>query len=436
MIHTNTIPSYNLDYLEQKIAKLNKRAIKLGVSGFVLSTKPAAPLVFRDELLGNIKRTVPQVEVTITGNTPKIDGWEFLASIDNLGEAGGIINFVPSATESFPAEVVLNAWRECSCDHCGINRFRKQSFVLRKKHEFMLVGRSCLKDYMGHASAQQLIALAGYIDTIIGTGDEARHGGGYRTPDTFDVQGIILRTLAEVKVFGYTSAKTANAYNEKLPDHSSSFKTTTAQEVKHSFQPDFLKSFPFAEWKARIEKGATALGIKVILGKSDVAKADAIMAWALEQPNGDFMSNAKTLVQAGFVRMKHMGYIVGLVAFYNSAHEPKREYVKKAPSQHIGKIKDKIEVTGKVTFLRGFQSDWGFSTLIKIETPEGNQVSWFANGGSDVDLSIGDSLKVKGTIKAHEAFNGFNTTVLNRVKTLEHKPLEIKPATAEIGIFA
>lgn len=428
MIQSNTIPTYNLSYLTDKVAKLNKRAAKLGVEGFVVSTSPAEPLIIRDELLGNIKRSIPQITVTITGNTPKIDGWDFVGTIDNLGDGQAIYNAIPGRGAGITSEVVLAAYRHSSCFHCGVNRVRKQSFVLAGTRSFTIVGRSCLKDYMGHASAAQLIAMAKFMATLIATGDESGYGnGGFRTPDTYDIQGIILRTLAEVKVYGYTSAKAAQAYNDKVDEnesayngnHATAWKDTTVQRVKSSYFPTFGKNNPFKEWKQEIEKGADGRGIKVILGKRDVAKAEAIVEWAKAQPNGDFMTNVKTLLTVGVCRMKHMGYIVGLVAYYNNAHEPRPEYVEKVPSVHVGTIRDKIDAVGTVKLVRNCSSQWGTSLLVKIDTLEGNSISWFANGIMP-DLSTGDMVTVKGTIKKHDDYNGFKTTVLTRVKIIAH----------------
>ena len=157
VVKTFHIPAFNLPQLEEKMAKLSKRAkrLKSGDVGFRVLRTYEAPSKGEADL--EFYRTMHEIEVF--GPRPKFAGWSFVGRLDfkNGREDMPIRAMVPGETlsENF---YMVDAKR---CDHCGYRRRRNDSFVLRHDDgREMLVGRSCLKDFLGHASPEKLARLA------------------------------------------------------------------------------------------------------------------------------------------------------------------------------------------------------------------------------------------------------------------------------------
>ena len=98
--------------------------------------------------------------VTITAAEPKLSGWKFIATIEHT-EAGNILR---SATErALPVEYRT---KKNVCDHCKTARRRKDTYVVQHDGfgELRQVGRSCIKDFLGHGNPDE---IARYFDNIL-----------------------------------------------------------------------------------------------------------------------------------------------------------------------------------------------------------------------------------------------------------------------------
>jgi hypothetical protein len=134
----------------------------------------------------------------------KISGWSFMASIDHsMGDDVSLIHSSPQAREeklSFSAY----AERGSICEHCGHNRQRKQTFILRHEDGRMIqVGSSCLKDFLGHfaanaASEAELVALAG--EALFDSSDDMP-----ARPSQFDLVEFLAWTAREIREHGWVS---------------------------------------------------------------------------------------------------------------------------------------------------------------------------------------------------------------------------------------
>lgn len=127
------IPEQNLARLDERVAVLNKRAAKLGVAPVVVER-----LERREERVykwsDGRERREPEradhrparvrvlVAVCVTGETPKLAGWSFLATLDHASEAGVVLRVVPGAD-------VPESYREAKpdCDHCQTRRVRRET---------------------------------------------------------------------------------------------------------------------------------------------------------------------------------------------------------------------------------------------------------------------------------------------------------------------
>jgi hypothetical protein len=151
------IPAENMAKFEAQIAKLSKKSVKLIGSEI-------RPFTFSHEEKELADGKTHRVySVMLTAEVPKLNGWTFVARLDHSNDTGTIIRMVPNAG-SLP-----DAYRTAvntRCDHCNVNRFRRDTFVVRNDEtgEFKQVGSTCLKDFFGHDPMKiaKLAELLGY----------------------------------------------------------------------------------------------------------------------------------------------------------------------------------------------------------------------------------------------------------------------------------
>ena len=146
------IPQANYEKFEAALAKLSKKAIKLGGEAFL-------PVPFSYEMVEIRKgEAIKVLHVLMDCTIPRIDGWEFIARIDHAnGEVGNLVR-------ALPGQIVPDYYRNtgCLCEHCNVKRFRRDTFLLRQVDtgEIKQVGSSCLKDFLGGHDPVKLAKLA------------------------------------------------------------------------------------------------------------------------------------------------------------------------------------------------------------------------------------------------------------------------------------
>jgi len=76
---------------------------------------------------------------------------------------------------------------------------------------------------------------------------------------------------------------------------------------------------------------------------------------------------------------------------------------------------DKVELTGRVDLVREIDGAFGFSWLVKVETPDG-LVKTFTTAAGFADLEVGQTITLKATIKSYETYQDRRETLLTRPK--------------------
>lgn len=97
----------------------------------------------------------------------------------------------------------------------------------------------------------------------------------------------------------------------------------------------------------------------------------------------------------------------------------------------LGQVGEKFEgVRAKLFFARVLETQWGKTTLVKFETAEGKILVWFATGYrsdfvehlpesyDDYRVIEGDFI-LRGTVKAHDTYQGSPQTTITRCKAEE-----------------
>ena len=420
----------NKPRLDERIAKLNKRARKLGCPEIVLHVEGTEDEAIkeRDEFTG--KDTIIGYRrillITVEGAAPKIAGWEFVAVIEPTyneeGKSlGNILRGVPGATKAVPEKFrSASSW----CDHCNTDRRRLQTFVLiNEAGESKQVGRNCLVDFLGHTNPE---AYCSYAEILIDVrdlcanaeGEEFGGGFGGHHIDSFVAEEVLQLTACAVRVSGWRSNATARTYGS----------LSTSNEVINWI---YAKPNERKQWKNPL-----------IPSDEDKATAKEVVEWleSLQTRTNlnDYMYNLSILGQGAVFSSKNIGLACSAIPTYLREKEQeinrRKRYDDGKNSVYVSEVgkRDRFEVT--LVYMRSFESTFGTMHMHKFKDAAGNVIIWFAsniywNPTTKQDIDLGDTVVLTGTVKAHEEYEGVKQTIITRCT--EYKSKEQKKAEAK-----
>jgi len=100
---------------------------------------------------------------------------------------------------------------------------------------------------------------------------------------------------------------------------------------------------------------------------------------------------------------------------------------KRAASEHVGEVGERIEVEGFARLITSFDNAYGTSYMYMIEDADGNAYKFIGTGihtaEQSADRRIAFKIKAKFTVKAHDEYNGQKQTVVNRPKIIERESM-------------
>ena len=417
--NTFHIPSWNIPRLEKEIAKLNKRAAKIGCPPVEINTireyQQVDPVVSGNSRYeGTPKEFLPQItvfEIEIVGEGPKIEGYKFIGTLDHITLPGSVVvNTVPG--ETVPAEFFN---KKPLCNHCNKVRRRNETFILENEEGgYKQVGRNCIRDFFGHdpsAIASHLTRLIRFVESLRDEDDWGRgSGGGGRQDYVFPHNIILQATAAIIKKHGWVPRSACNEEN-----------TATVSHVYSFFFPptSFAPAAEVAAWHAW-KDSLDATNDKY------VREAEESRTWLNEQEgSNEYMHNLHMIDQAEEVPTRMFGYWCSLVAAYQRDQERLRvNKAQKKTNEWAGDVKQRLDFNVTVVGIRYIEGYYGTIELHKMVDDKGRTLTWFAN--TRANMEKGCKYKIKGTVKKLDEYKDWKQTVLSRVKVLE----EIKSESA------
>lgn len=314
----------------------------------------------------------------------KIGGWNFAAVIDHTYETGNIIRALPN-------ETIPDKFKETSpiCEHCNINRYRKDTYVLRSDdEEFKQVGKTCLKDFTGH-DPMHLARLAEYIGAMredINSGMQ-EIGGGFRI--TYDLQKYLLMCAKSIRQNGWVSRSVAKDDSSKL---------ATADDALNMYNKGVCGWLKAAE--------------------EDKNLVMAALAWAEslfeKEDKSEYEYNISIIAGSEFIEPRSCGLAASIVGVYVKNEERKRIQAGMMKGDFIGEVGQKIkDLPVKVLVKRYIDSGFG-STMCKFSDKDGNILTWFAT--TNTDFQIDDHIVISAKIKKHDVYQGVKSTLISHCK--------------------
>ncbi len=398
---TITILAGRADEARARVKKLDKKAKKYGVA-FAATFGP----VYQEERTvgGNDgrrarKAMVNVLDVTITGSTPKVGEFEFLASIE-LTPAGNFVDTVPGVN-------IDPSYRttDSRCEHCKKTRTRKHVYAVRNLEtgEELQVGRTCLRDFLGIDDPERIINQFKFWRLISGGGEEGFESYG-RAEWSASLEYLLAMTNACIRIWGWASKGAAEASYDKI--------TATIERIWCLYGTD-----DFSREIAR--------EIRNEVRESDDAIAQEVIEWVRgSTQDNDYMHNLRiAFADDMLITTRRTALAISAVATMHRAKERelKLAEAKRAnrDSIHQGVVKERLkglQLTLESSRAMG-DNGWGPSELLKFKDVTGNSFCWFT--GSSPRMEIGQRMICDATVKAHKDFHGILETQLTRITIKE-----------------
>lgn len=365
--------------------------------------------------------TVPvaRIPLALTGETPRIQGWRFIATLQHL-DGENIVRTLPNEDLS-----VEYRTRGPMCDHCRSLRRRNDTYVLRHEDgRTIQVGSSCLEDFLGSDDAAKLAARAETLALALAAceSDDEGSGGGSSVSEVLMPEYLEIVAWC-VRETGWTSR-------------------AVARDTDGSATADCAWNLLFSA-KARADAKCEPTGEDRELALAAEGWGESLTDEVVNGATSDYLHNLRAVCRTGRVEFRTAGIAASAVTAYQrfvGAERARAE--RKTLNVYVGNVGDKVtfglpaEVTKKgkpkkgapivlsmdpvtLEFVTGYETSYGYTTVLKFRTVDGATLVWKA---SSVELSradVGRRYTLAGSIKAHEEYKGAKQTILTRCSVIE-----------------
>jgi hypothetical protein len=375
------ITVYDMATFTAKLAAFNKRCDKLGFDA--ATVEGVIEYKERDELWGDV--VFVSYQVTLSYDRPQLPGgWQLVASLDHREN---LVRCVPG--ETLPVGYDAH---DQKCDHCGVNRYRTETFILRNDAgQTKQIGRNCLGDFLGIDAAR----LLGQIDLVGSMGEDEEGWSGRREPSGFDLTGYLVHVAAMIRSEGWSSRTAAQ---------NGSGKRSSADAALDNIDN---------RMNQRKDRHGHALWVDPI--SSDRELAERAVAWMgtlkSRENLGDYLTNLAQISENGFATRHSAGFAASAI---NAMLKEESEELERRTStkRHLGAVGQKLEGDFTLVNSRGFDGSYGISFLHIFKDADGNTVKW----STATELEPGRTYHLTAKIKDLEEYRGVPQTVITRAK--------------------
>ena len=386
------VPEHLVPVVLALIEKVNKRAAKLGLAGFTVTQGEAWHKRITTDRNGMeiAPQMITMVPITVTGEPVRIPGHEFIARID-FEDGATIVNTRPGV--ELPTK-----YRRATpfCTHCGTDRKRSSVFVFeRDEGGHIQVGRSCLKDFMGHDPEATLWAAREYA-SIWGDIDDEIEAGMGRARISVAVADVLAAGARSIRDGGFVSKRLAE---EKM------LVSTSSDTYDLMFDPKTRQKRPVEQ--------------------QDIDRAELVKQWVLNElglkaDKSDYEHNAIELVQLGACSTRRIGLLVSLIATH--ARITEERIAREADvDAHVGAVGERRAFDAVYRGSHQFDGHYGTTYIGRLQTDEGLLVYRGSSPFWESGTKAGDRIQFTGTIKEHGEYKGRKQTTIQRCKLAAKK---------------
>lgn len=393
---------------EKEIARLNKRAVRIGFSPITFTNlgqqtieRTCVTIMSYD---GDSSEQVRRIPVTVTEydiNLPSVEEyrWVLAATITPI-EGNGV--FVDAHVRGFNTTPWESA-SPCHCDHCNTVRRRSLTYVVQNKDDGRLlqVGRNCFADYVGHEGLTKLEFVA-VVVSMFGSGDEdfIFPGGFSRREQVTNIRQVIA--LAELL------AQEHGWVNNQKDEYTGEFIVEGTHRQAAKYFRSSLPNDKVGVW-AHFNDPKDPIWAKV---ESIIDQLKDFNAPA----DDDFATSLTYCIQFEVVPAKKTALVAYAGQFLRN-HSRRVEFeAKKNRMVHVGTVGKREDFHNLLLKrVNSYDTQFGTSYMHVFEDPNGNELVWWT---SKQVCNQGEKVSLKATVKEHGEFNGAKQTTISRAKVL------------------
>lgn len=437
----------------KKIEALSRKAVKIECEPITLTSTDETVLLnycyFEEEHRGH-HATFQHTFVILKGSTPRVPGFEFLATVTTT-EAGNVIKTVPAIRFGIRHNIDFGHTHEDErhsaaakaldaidltrfyttgdiCEHCHKHRGRVDTFIVynHETGETKQVGRQCLRDFTGINDPMRIVKILQQV---------------WEAMRTLSFKGQTPPLLTtEYLAHCATMIRVDGGYR-KANDYYGSTKQSAFTNIYNQRE------------QRKDQKTGEPLWVDPTDADRDYART--IRNWVINEwtETGDFPHNVKVAVTPEVLNPKIAGFAAAaFVAWQNAqarkATQETEEKTEKVVSQHVGTIGNREVFTLTLVDVKWIEDRYRYNAtnpLLIMEDEKGNSVKWFArdflpeiivaaskdeadekgiyyhgilSGGTVYRTPVvGGTYKVKATVNKHEDHPKFGkSTLINRCK--------------------
>lgn len=358
------VPAYLEETLRERERVLAKRCERLGISAPTVEITRRFIAKRTDEL--GREYVVPTIAYVVHGERPALSGgWQVVASVEHF-PTGNIVSVAPYARAYAPTDL-LHA--PATCDHCGHNRARKWTIVIRSddgtQHR---VGKSCLRDFTGH----DLPAVWEVFDADLGEwsdDDVARSGSIYSLTE------IVALSYASIDAHGW--AGSTDAEGNRVEG------MTTRRRVESALRPVYPDDV-------------------IATTAEHYARAVRAIEWiSATTDESGYLANLRAVVLAGVTDSKRMGLLVSLARSYDK-HLEHAERKAERERERANEVRvpcpiGRVTVIGKVVSTDAKDTPYGTRYVMTVRDDTGFTV--WGSQPSGLSLNIGDRVEFTASVE-------------------------------------
>lgn len=413
--NTITIALASLTSLESTVAKLNRRATKLGFEQVVAEVGTPFLKYFKEvshrsfgeittnhveitkEAYGELSSarthswTVEAVEVTFNDVSHGFEGHRIVGLTEDIDG----IHTLNTFDESFD---LTDERGTCKCDHCGVNRSRNKVFFVAKTDstDIIRLGSTCVSNYFVNEDvAGNALAKFKFLEEVLnitnGYDEDEQWGEGGAATTHYDVKGLLKWTVFTTAITGYVSV--AKSREDEA-------KTSTKDAVLNNINDQ---------------------KVQLVLTEAQEKQAEDLYQWAKGQgESNDYFNTVQQIIEADYCPSRLVGFVVGIFGWWNSANS-KRIAKEANNSQHVGVVGERQEFTGVVKSVKSFETPYGTGYLTNVTCGEDTVVYFnlLKPRGTFDGAAEGDTVNFFAAVKEHGEFNGVAQTTISRASKVK-----------------
>jgi hypothetical protein len=420
-----------LQFLQEKLIKLNQKAERWGVPKMELKilNQREQPVMHWNPIFGNEKVESVKIFYTISieGNTPKIEGFTFIAKIQHTTGGDNILNIAPNS----PIKNLPDIYRttKAECDVCNQARLRFNTFILRvdkedperfadkKIGDLIQVGSDCLIRFLPSASVGVLMRFAQLLDEV----RQFRDGSTDWDDESYSEDGVtnapnptrhhantdlLLKYIALVYVTRGKYIPKSKAGLDSKPTSDEALLVMNDREGK-MYVSGMIQKNP----QLVIQADELSNNVSHWMKKTDFNQLNQNPEWS------NYYGNLNVVAHAPTISTKNIGYLGGVLQSFLRYEREKTK--SESPKAYVGQTGDKIHFNGQLVHQKSMPSQYQrgtFITIYEFEDLDGNILKWFAS--KSIALKIGERYPLSATVKKHEVdkFSKQPTTYITHAK--------------------